>query len=272
MYRNLHRLTLPDDILQWWDSYFLATEFEEFSLESFYTPLKILYTPARTGARDFHGGDECPFENIDVNSLYLQLQHLHHSFHLIPNKFPIMRHHFLFVHKEHIPMNAGGIQNDLEIMLNIAHSTGLTVYKNSPNAGASVPHHDHFQAIAQLPPAFCSAHTYVNSTSGYLLYHYGANVFFEGNSAIEQASGLVERFPEEFKSFNTVISQKKIYLFPRVRSFSEILQRPMGAANLMGYFPVRSKDKAQEMLTKAEIIRAGIAEVMYPKELIEKLL
>jgi len=64
---------------------------------------------------------------------------------LLPNPYPIQKHHMTIAHKNHEPQ---GIENRLGDLFSLAEALGpdMFVIYNGPRCGASAPDHMHFQA------------------------------------------------------------------------------------------------------------------------------
>ncbi len=70
---------------------------------------------------------------------------------LLPNPYPILRHHCTVALREHVPQRIGG---RVRLLLELSRALGpdMLAFYNGPRAGASAPDHFHFQACESAAP------------------------------------------------------------------------------------------------------------------------
>ncbi|MBI4153845.1 hypothetical protein HY501_00760 [Candidatus Woesearchaeota archaeon] len=174
-------------------------------------------------------------------------------------------------------MEGRELKADLEQLLEFSKNSGLTVFHNSKGSGASIPQHEHFQAIAQEPPLFRLRREYASLSGirkGHFPDFFGAHVILEGGYPAEAAVEIMQRHHLLFQAHNIILSREQIILIPRRERRASCFPRVYGGSEMLGYFPFLPREKAEEMLLgeNLQLLKKGYEEVLFPKDITWKLL
>lgn len=256
-----------------WDTLFPDLVVNDYSVTIENFNLHMLYTSGRKG----HGKKAaCPFDDIPEDKLFNEFAHLLPDYHSLANLYPVVQYHFVLPHKRHLSMKENtSLLLDLEQMLHYSNATGLTVFHNTPEGGASLPEHEHYQAFPfKLSVSEQDYLAHYNNTNISTMKHYpGANLVLQGNDKCTTAVRIIEKNPS-FQEHNIVIQDNTLILIPRKRARSEIVDRRMAAVEMMGLIPwLKEEDAiASTQIVRAKELYKGYAEVLFSKEKTTNLL
>lgn len=266
-----------DSVKEKWDVQFSSSHFLEYNITINQVPISILYTTGRIGHTARTDPNTCPFDDYPDAGIYHGYDACIPDYFLAANKYPITQHHFILPSKKHFSMQENThLGKDLGQMIAFSEASGMTIFHNSPLGGASIPQHEHFQAIAHEAPLLSLQVEYLSRgdiSIGYFPAYFGANLVLKGKESPALAMEYIKRFPEYLSSQNILIFKDEIILFPRKILRSLTLQRNIGGCELLGYIPFIEREKALEMKAEENLekIRQGYEEVLFPMDIVGKL-
>jgi len=258
-----------------WDAAFAGEQFVDHSLGLSPLDITLVYSSARTKYNPKNRVG-CPFDDLGNQIIFPEFDGIVPDYRVIANLFPILPRHYVIVHNEHMPMcQTGCNRNDLEQMVNFSKQTGMTVYHNSGVLSASLPEHEHYQAVDGVAPIFSLDAVQLDKKGiqcGYFPGFLGANVFVDGENSPENAIIMLEEVEKMLGVCNKIIYQEKILFIPRKKHVSEILGISIGVLETIGYYPVLKEEDIVELSKDPERIKEGIQEALFPMQDVEKIL
>ncbi|MBI4440852.1 hypothetical protein HY639_01675 [Candidatus Woesearchaeota archaeon] len=244
-----------------WHRAFADASFEQYPVLVGGMEMVVLYGQFSAQKLDVVPPEVCPFETLNSENLIHEYDDILTDYALLPNRYPFMPYHFVLPHRKHISMQENNqLKSDLEQMMAFSKATDMVVFHNSPGAGASIPQHEHWQALGTKPPLLSLAVSWQDGI-GWLPDYPGANVV-----ANDTHQALAVTNDPLFKEHNTILYHDTIILVPRKAARSQYLQRRVAGAEIMGFIPWKKHEDALKMKERPEELLKGFKEVLYRRD------